>query len=153
MEKISRTSRDLETREATERQKSWRPPSLLPSPLPQEGYRFRWIRTASMGQTDNKNVSARIREGWEPVKASDHPELQLTSDKGSAFPDGVEVGGLLLCKTATEIVQQRNDYYEQRARDQMESVDNAYLRENDPRMPLLKPERKTRTTRGSLGDE
>jgi hypothetical protein len=117
--------------------------------LPQPGYVFRWIRTATYGVADNKNVSARIREGWEPVKAVDHPELQIMSDRDSRFPDCVEVGGLLLCKNAIENVTARRNYYEKRATDQMSTVDNNYLRENDPRMPLLKPERKTRTTFGS----
>lgn len=101
------------------------------------------------GVADNKNVSARIREGWEPVKTEDHPELQITSDKDSRFPGHVEVGGLLLCKTAVENVTARNSYYEKRATDQMSTVDNNYLRENDPRMPLSRPERKTRTSFGS----
>ena len=101
------------------------------------------------GQSDNKNVSSRIREGWEPVKASDHPELQIMSDRDSRFPDNVEVGGLLLCKTATENVTARKGYYEKRATDQMTTVDNNCLRENDPRMPLSRPERRTRTTFGS----
>ena len=149
MAEASRTRRDQETREAEKRETSWKPASLLPTPLPQPGYAFRWIRTSSFGIPDNKNVSSRIREGWEPVKAADHPELQIMSDKDSRFPDGVEVGGLLLCKTANENVTARKSYYEKRATDQMSTVDNNYLRENDPRMPLLKPERKTRTTFGS----
>jgi hypothetical protein len=83
------------------------------------------------------------------VKAADHPELQITSDQDSRYPDGVEVGGLLLCKTAIENVTARRNYYEKRATDQMSTVDNSYLRENDPRMPLSRPERKTRTTFGT----
>lgn len=102
-----------------------------------------------IGEGDNKNVSARLREGWEPVKAEDHPELLITSDKNSQFPGNVEVGGLLLCKTSVENVDARNEYFADRTHDQMESVDNAYLRENDPRMPLLRPERKTRVSFGS----
>lgn len=143
-----RDTRDSETREAESRP-AFKPSSTLPQPFPQAGYSFRWIRTSSFGQPDNRNVSARIREGWEPVKAEDHPELQIISDRDSRFPGGVEVGGLLLCKTATENVTARRQYYEKRAAEQMSTVDNSYLRENDPRMPLLKPERRTRTTFGS----
>lgn len=149
MEKTSRTARDSETREMFERTKSWRPPSLLPVPKPQDGYSFRWIRTSAMGNADAKNVSSRIREGWEPVNAKDHPELNLQSDKDSRYPDGVEVGGLLLCKTSSELVQQRKDHFEERSRQQMETVDNNYLRNNDPRMPLSRPERRSSTTFGS----
>lgn len=149
MAEASRTPREKETREAEKRESSWKPSSILPQPLPQPGYAFRWIRTSSFGTPDNKNVSARIREGWEPVKSEDHPELQIMSDRDSRFPGCVEVGGLLLCKTAVENVTARKEYYEKRATDQMATVDNNYLRENDPRMPLSKPERKTRTTFGS----
>jgi hypothetical protein len=149
MAAASRTPRDGETREAEKREVSWKPSSILPIPLPQPGYVFRWIRTSAFGVPDNKNVSARIREGWEPVKAEDHPELQIMSDKDSRFPGNVEVGGLLLCKTAIENVTARRNYYEKRAADQMATVDNNYLRENDPRMPLARPERKTRTTFGT----
>jgi hypothetical protein len=149
MAAASRTARETETREAEKRETSWKPSSILPEPLPQPGYVFRWIRTSMFGVPDNKNVSSRLREGWEPVKAADHPELQITSDQDSRYPDGVEVGGLLLCKTAIENVTARRNYYEKRATDQMSTVDNSYLRENDPRMPLSRPERKTRTTFGT----
>ena len=143
-------SRELETREATARTKNWRPPSLLPVPAPRNGVSYRWVRTSSFGQTDNKNVSARFREGWVPVKAADHPELMMISDKDTQYPEGVEVGGLLLCQTAQEIVDARNKYYGNRAQDQIDSVDNSYLRDNDRLMPKLKPERRTRVSRGKL---
>ena len=84
MAEASRTAREKETREAEKRETTWTPSALLPSPLPQPGYTFRWIRTSSFGVADNKNVSARIREGWEPVKASEHPELQIMSDRDSS---------------------------------------------------------------------
>jgi len=83
-----------------------------------------------MGNTDPTNVSARFREGWEPVKAEDHPELMLAQTSGN-----VEIGGLALCKMPSEMVDQRNSYYQQINRDQMESVEQSYMRENDRRMP------------------
>jgi hypothetical protein len=147
-------TRENETRAAKARKSSWTPPSLLPSPDPQAGYSYRWVRIGSRGSLDNKNVSARFREGWEPVNAKDHPELKLVSDShGKQFEDGVEIGGLLLCKIDTDRVKARNEYYNARASEQMQSVDNSYLRESDPRMPLLKPERRTRVTFGSAPDE
>lgn len=146
--------RDNETRASTARKASWKPPSLLPTPDAQDGYKFRWVRVGSRGQPDNKNVSSRLREGWEPVNAKDHPELHIASDShGARFPDGVEIGGLLLCKTSAENVDARNEYYNTRAQQQMTSVDNNYMRESDPRMPLLKPERRTRVSFGPSGDE
>ena len=144
-----RTNRDLETRETETRKTTWRPPTLLPDPTPEDGYVFRWIRTAARGKADPLNVSTRKREGWEPVKASDHPELQIISDENPTIHGGVEVGGLMLCKTSKENADDRNTYYSDLTEKQMESVENSYLRENDPRMPLLKPSRKSRTTFGS----
>jgi hypothetical protein len=149
MSENTRTPRDLETREGEKREEAWKPPSLLPTPNPKDGFKYRWIRASTLGQSDNKNVSARFREGWRPVAAKDHPELQIRSDRNSEFKEGVEVGGLVLCMIPEKEVAKRNAYFGQKSRDQMQSVDNQYLSENDPRMPLLKPERSSRTTFGS----
>lgn len=150
---MARTPRDLETREhETRGHDSWRPASLLPTPNAEPGVAYRWIRTSAFGQTDARNVSSRLREGWVPVKASDHPELNIMSDPDSRFKDGVEVGGLLLCKTDRVNVEKRREYYAQRAADQLTSVDHQYLRENDPRMRKY-ASRKTRTTFGNGDSE
>jgi hypothetical protein len=147
MEKSARPSRDLTTREVAERPKQWMPPKLLPDPNPEEGYAFRWIRIASLGKDDPTNYSSKLAEGWEPVKASDHPEIRLFNATAAKFPDSIEVGGLLLCKTPVEFTEQRDAYYRQQAEAQMQSVDNTYMRENDPRMPMFK-ERKSTVTFG-----
>ena len=149
MEKSTRLARELDTREKTmERPKHWMPPQLLPDPTPEAGYAYRWVRIASLGKDDATNISGKLREGWEPVKASDHPEIRLFgSDSNAKFPDCVEVGGLLLCKTPVEFTEQRNSYYRNQAEAQMQSVDNTYMRENDPRMPMFK-ERKSTVTFG-----
>jgi hypothetical protein len=125
-----------------ERPKQWMPPELLPSPNPEDGYEFRWIRISTLGTADPGHVSAKLREGWEPVKASEHPEIQImaTGEK-PRFPDSIEIGGLLLCKTPKEFVDQRNGYYQRQTEGQMQSVDNAFMRENDPRMPVFKERR------------
>ena len=147
MEKSARPSRDLSTREVAERPKQWMPPKLLPDPQPEEGYAFRWIRIASLGKDDATNYSSKLAEGWEPVKASDHPEIRLFNANAAKFPDSIEVGGLLLCKTPVEFTHQRNAYYSKQAEAQMQSVDNTFMRENDPRMPMFK-ERKSTVTFG-----
>ena len=148
MEKSTRLARELDTREKTERPAKWMPPQLLPDPNPEPGYAFRWIRIASLGKDDATNISGKLREGWEPVRASDHPEIRMFGSSGNAkFPDSVEVGGLLLCKTPVEFTEQRNSYYRNQAEAQMQSVDNTYMRENDPRMPMFK-ERKSTVTFG-----
>ena len=144
-----RTPRELETRSETLRVTSWKPPSILPDPTPEAGYTFRWIRTSMNGTSDNTNVSRQFREGYVPVKAADHPELMLESDQTGRYKDNIEVGGLLLCKVPTEFMEQRQAHYNNISRAQMESVDNSLMRENDPRMPLLRPERSSRTTFGS----
>lgn len=147
MDKSARPNRDLTTREVAERPKQWMPPKLLPDPNPEEGYAFRWIRIASLGKDDPTNYSSKLAEGWEPVKASDHPEIRLFNATAAKFPDSIEVGGLLLCKTPVEFTVQRDAYYRQQAEAQMQSVDNTYMRENDPRMPMFK-ERKSTVTFG-----
>ncbi len=127
----NRTPRENVTREKTARV-VYMPPSTLPDPTPEPGYTYRWIATHVLGQSVQANVSQRFREGWTPVKAEDHPELQVG---GSG---NVEIGGLILCKMATEVAEARRAYYEQQAAAQAESVDNNFMRENDPRMPLFK---------------
>ena len=149
-ERAPREPRSLDSRESEERSKSWEPASILPDPTPQDGWVFRWIRTSMVGSSDNTNVSKRFREGWEPVRAEDHPELHIMSDHKSEFgaKGGIEVGGLLLCKAPQEVVEQRRAYYRNHAESQMQAVDNNYMRENDPRMPVLAPDRKTRVAFG-----
>jgi hypothetical protein len=137
-----RTPRDNETRTKFERPKQWLPPELLPTPDPEDGYEFRWIRVSTLGTSDPMNVSSKLREGWEPVKASEHPEIQLM-DVGEKrrFPDSIEIGGLMLCKTPKEFVTQRNQFFQAQTDGQMASVDNSFMRENDSRMPLFKERR------------
>jgi len=144
----NRTTRESSTREKTERKKTWAPSSRIPTPDAQDGYSFRWVRTSMLGQADNTNVSAKFREGWEPVPASEHPELKIMSDHDSRFEGNVEVGGLLLCKNSKENVEARKEYIQEMNDRQMESVDNNYMRENDPRMPMLRPERSTKVSFG-----
>jgi hypothetical protein len=140
----NRTNRDLVSREKTARA-VYTPPTSLPDPTPEPGYVYRWIATHVLGQAEPTNVSRKMREGWEPVKAVDHPELMLV---GNATTGNVEIGGLMLCKMAKEQAQARDDYYNAQAQNQMDSVDNHFMRNNDPRMPLFS-DRKSTTSRGS----
>ena len=147
MAEQNRNNREVESREQSARPKKWMPAQLLPDPNPEPGYAFRWIRLSTLNSADPMNISAKLREGWEPVKASEHPEIKLYSVGTNRFPDSIEVGGLLLCKTPVEFVEQRNEYYSAQAESQMSSVDNNYMRESDPRMPLFK-ERSSKVTFG-----
>ena len=137
-----RTPRNLQTREGATRM-VYQPASTLPNPNPQPGWAFKWIGVELLGQATPQNVSKRTREGWEPVRAEDHPELQLAGNKNG----NVELGGLMLCKMPQELADSRNTYYQRQNQAQMESVDNNFLRNNDPRMPLFS-EKKSSTTRG-----
>ena len=140
----NRNSRNTETREESKRKVSWTRPSLLPTPEPKDGIEYRWIRTSTLGQNDNTNVSSKFREGWEPVKLEDHPELKVLPDVDSKFKGNVEVGGLLLCRNSKENMDARREYHQQQTASQMAAVDNNYMRESDPRMPVLRPEKSTR---------
>jgi hypothetical protein len=138
-----RTPRNLQTRESSARSMEYVPPSTLPSPDPQPGWKFRWIATSLVGMALPQNVSKKIREGWEPVKASDHPELMLAGDTNG----NVELGGLMLCKQPEERVASRDEYYKRQSMAQMESVDNNFMRQSDPRMPLFS-DKKSSTSKG-----
>jgi len=146
----NRKPREIETRQQSVRPEAWKPPELLPEPDKQEGYAYRWIRVSTLNNADPRNLSAKLREGWEPVRAEEQPKFQLLIDPNSRFKDNIEIGGLLLCKTPQEFVRQRNEYYKIQSDQQMEAVDNTLMRQNDPRMPLFN-ERKTTNSFGKGG--
>lgn len=143
-----RTPRESETRESSSRKRSWAPPTLLPEPNKAEGWRYRWIRTSTLNNMDNTNVSSKLRQGWVPVKAEEHPEITVMRDRKTEFKDNIEVGGLLLCKAPEEVMKERDEYYREHAESQLTAVENNFMRENDPRMPLLRPEISTRVSFG-----
>lgn len=143
----NRLNRENETREKSTRKKAWNRPEVLPSPNPEPGYAYRWVRISTRGESDPMNVSGKLREGWEPVKASDHPEIFVVGGESDRFKDNIIIGGLMLCKAPIEMVEERNEFYQQQAEAQIHSVDNNFMRENDPRMPLFN-ERKTKVTFG-----
>ena len=144
----NRIDRELTNRETTTRKRAWTRPEVLPSPTPQPGYAFRWIRTSNQGQVDATNVSSKLREGWEPAKASDHPEITMVTVENERFAANVVIGGLMLCKAPTEMIAERTSHYQQQTDAQMHSVDNSLMRENDPRMPLFN-NRQTKVTFGN----
>ena len=143
----NRKPREIETRDISERPKQWMPPELLPEPDKQPGYSYRWIRVATLNQADPRNLSAKLREGWEPVTLEEQPKLRLLADPNSRYKDNIEIGGLLLCKTPTEFVEQRNEHFARQTQAQTEAVDNNLMRQSDARMPLFN-ERKSTTSSG-----
>jgi hypothetical protein len=144
----NRKERALETREKSARQMTWQRPETLPSPNPEAGWDYRWIRVSTRGEMDPSNVSVKLREGWEPVKAADHPEIELVAIENGRFKDNIVIGGLMLCRAPTEMLRQRADYFNNQVKNQLESVDNNLMKENNPKMPLFS-ERKSSVTFGT----
>jgi hypothetical protein len=143
----NRLDREVETRASSERLKQWAPAELLPEPKKMAGYKYHWVRISTLGAADPRNLSGKLREGWEPVPVEEQPEMQLLVDPNSRFKDNIEIGGLLLCKTPEEFVEQRNKFYADQTDAQAEAVDNNLMRQSDPRMPLFK-ERKSSSSFG-----
>lgn len=143
----NRIDREVSSREVSERPKQWQQPELLPEPDKQAGYAYRWIRVATLNQADPRNLSAKLREGWEPVRIEEQPKFQLLVDPNSRYKDNIEIGGLLLCKTPEEFVDQRNTFYAKQTQSQTDAVDNNLMRQSDARMPLFN-ERKSSTSFG-----
>jgi hypothetical protein len=134
----NKLARELDTRMTAERPKQWQQPELLPQPDKQPGYAYRWIRTSTLDQSDARNLSAKLREGWEPVSVEEQPQFTLLVDPNSRFKDKIEIGGLLLCKTPEEFVEQRNAHFQKQTDAQTLAVDNNLMRQSDARMPIFK---------------
>ena len=146
-DKEQKLTRELSTRAVQERPKQWMQPELLPEPDKQPGYNYRWIRVSTMNNADPRNLSAKLREGWEPVALEEQPKFRLLVDPNSRYKDNIEVGGLLLCKTPVEFVQQRNEHFAKVTQSQTDAVDNSFMRQSDARMPLFQ-ERKSSSSFG-----
>lgn len=145
--KDNKLTRELTTRAVHERPKQWAQPELLPEPDKMPGYNYRWIRVSTMNNADPRNLSAKLREGWEPVPVEEQPKFRLLADPNSRFKDNIEVGGLLLCKTPTDFVDQRNAHFAKQTQAQTDAVDNSFMRQSDARMPLFQ-ERKSSSSFG-----
>ena len=142
-ESKNRLTRELDSRNIEERPKHWMPPELLPEPDKQAGYAYRWIRVSTLNQADPRNLSAKLREGWEPVRIEEQPKFQLLVDPNSRYKDNIEIGGLLLCKTPTEFVEQRAAFYAKQTQAQTDSVDSNLMRQSDARMPIFSEKKST----------
>jgi hypothetical protein len=144
----NRMAREMESRTATARVQAWRAPEVLPSPEDRPGWKHRWVRLSTLGQADPSNISSKLREGYEPCKAEEYPELMMYASTEGRFKGGIEMGGLLLCRIPSEFLDQRMKHYENQNKAQIDSVDNSYLSENDRRMQKFS-ERSTKVTFGS----
>lgn len=143
----NKLTREMTNREVMERPKQWMPPDLLPEPDKQAGYTYRWIRVSMLNNADPRNISSKMREGWEPVTLEEQPKFKLLANPNGQFKDNIEIGGLLLCKIPTEFVEQRKKHYDTITEQQAEAVDSSLMRQSDARMPLFS-ERKSTSTKG-----
>ena len=144
-----RTSRAAKTRAAKPRRKPWQPPSLLDAPQPPEGFVHRWIRAEVRGFDDRKNISARLREGWELVRKEEYPDFEAPTIDSGRYEGVFGVGGLLLARIPEEIVTERTDYFLRQNADAMQAVDNDLMKETQHHsMAIQKPERQSRITFG-----
>ena len=139
----NRLQREMTARVMDERPKQWMPAEMLPEPDKQPGYAYRWIRVSTLSAPDPRNMSGKFREGWEPVAVEEQPRFRLLADPSSQFKGNIEIGGLLLCKTPQEFVEQRDAHFARQAQAQVDAVDNTMMRQSDPRMPMFKERRST----------
>jgi hypothetical protein len=131
-----RNSRSAETRASQTRRTPWSPPSMLDAPEAPPGYQFRWIREATRGIDDKSNMSKRIREGYEPVRAEDYPDFEAPTIDSGSNTGVIGVGGLILAKVPVETAAERNAYFKDQADSAMQGVDQNFMRESDARMPI-----------------
>jgi len=143
----NKTSRASETRVKEERPKVWTPPSSLDAPPAPDGFRHRWIRAESVGFDDTKNISGKLRSGWELVRADEYPDSNYPKVKDGKYAGVIGVGGLLLARIPEEIAKSREEYFAQRTKDREDAIANDPLRDQHPSMPISK-ERQTRVTFG-----
>jgi len=143
----SRLQREITNRASQERPKQWQQAELLPEPDKAPGFAYRWIRVSTLNNADPRNLSAKLREGWEVVSVEEQPKFQLLVDPNSRFKDSIEIGGLLLCKTPSEFVEQRTKHFADMTQAQADAVDNNLMRQSDARMPIFN-ERKSTTSFG-----
>jgi len=149
---IDKSPRTAHTRAKSSKSQPWRPPSTLDAPPPPEGFVHRWIRESVMGYDDKKNLSARLREGFELVRADEYPDFEAPTIQDGKHAGVIGVGGLVLARFPDEMREQRNDYYRQRTKDQMTAVDNDLMREQHPSMPI-ENNRQSRVTFGRSNND
>ena len=140
-------SRESETREKVSRRKPWAPPTSLDAPPAPSGFKHRWIRAEVVGQLDNKNVSARLREGWEFVRADEYPNTEWPQLDSGKYEGVIAVGGLMLARIPEETVNERNAYFHQLTKDKDEAISNDPLKDQHPSMPISS-ERSSRVSFG-----
>ena len=146
-DKKIKTSRASQTRVKQEKPKVWTPPSSLDAPPAPDGYRHRWIRAESMGFDDTKNMSGKVRSGWDLVRADEYPDYDYPSLNEGRYAGVIGVGGLVLARIPEELAKQREAYFNQMTQDRNDALENDVLKEQHPSMPINQ-DRQTRVTFG-----
>ena len=141
------TSRANQTRSKSERPKVWVPPSSLDAPPAPKGFRHRWIRAESVGFDDTKNISGKLRSGWELVRSDEYQDSDYPVVKDGKYAGVIGVGGLLLARIPEELAKQRDEYFKKQTEARAEAVENDLMREQHPSMPI-NVDRQTRVTFG-----
>jgi len=150
--KIDRTPHANKTREKTAARKPWSPPSMLDAPPAPDGFKHRWIRAETRGFDDRKNISAKMREGWELVRQDEYPDFESPVVETGKYQGVFGVGGLMLARIPVETIAERTAYFAQRNTDQMQAVDSDMMRENaHSTMTISNPDRQSRVTFGGSG--
>ncbi len=142
-----KTSRASQSRVKTMKKTTWTPPSSLDAPPAPDGYHHRWIRAESMGFDDTKNMSGKIRSGYELVRADEYPETDYPTVQDGKYKGVIGVGGLLLARIPEEIVESRKEYFARQTKDKSDAIDNDLMKEQHPSMPINN-DRQTRVTFG-----
>ena len=146
-DKKIRTSHASQTRDKVKRPTTWTPPSSLDAPPAPDGFRHRWIRTETMGFDDTKNMSGKIRSGWELVRADEYPGTDYPTVKEGKYAGVIGVGGLVLARIPEEVAKAREEYFRRQTKDKDDAVNNDLMKEEHPSMPINQ-ERQTRVTFG-----
>jgi len=146
-DKLNKTSRASQTREKEVRKKVWTPPSSLDAPPAPTGFRHRWIRAESLGFDDTKNITGRMRSGYELVRADEYPEQNYPVVKDGKYAGVIGVGGLVLARVPEEIAKSREEYFARRTQERADAIANDPMKEQHPSMPISN-ERQTRVTFG-----
>jgi hypothetical protein len=142
-----KTPRASQTRTTEKRPTTWTPPSSLDAPRPKDGFKHRWIRLEILGQDDSKNVSSKLRSGWELVRADEYPGETYSTIGEGKYAGVIGHGGLALARIPVEVAEARNAYFAKQTKDREEAVTNDLYKDQHPSMPI-NSERQTRVTFG-----
>ena len=145
-EKI-KTSRASQSRDKDKRPQTWTPPSSLDAPPAPDGYRHRWIRTEVLGFDDTKNMSGKLRSGFELVRADEYPDSQYPQMKDGKYAGVIGVGGLVLARIPEEVAKSREAFFKSQTQAKDEAINNDLMKEQHSSMPI-NAERQSRVTFG-----